>query len=235
MPPYPDRPARARTVALVSSVAVAGTLLGHAFWPATALSPPPARVVAAAPAAPSPVASGPGPSTTLAGAPAGFADSRDGAVAAAAAYVCTGQALLDMDPLSAESAVRQMAAGASADAQVQTTLAQLSAARDQLGSGTGPIMFRQATIAWRVGAWEPDRAEVAVWSVGVLSRAGVAPPQAAWATSTFDLVWERGDWKVWSEALTPGPAPILNDSTAPATAEGLATGLNGFTDFGSRR
>jgi len=74
-----------------------------------------------------------------------------------------------------------------------------------------------------------------VWNVGVLARAGVAPPQAAWATSTLELVWERDDWHLDAETVVPGPAPILNDSTAPAAAATFTTALDGFTDLGSTR
>lgn len=168
------------------------------------------------------------------GVPAGFAHTADGAVAAAASFVCTGQAILDMDPLSAEEAVRQMAAASTADQQVADTLAKLRAARAALAGGTGATVYRQAAIAWRVDAFSPDRARVAVWSVGVLARDGVAPPQAGWATSTFDLAWERGDWKIESEVIVPGPAAILDNSAAPATASQLIASLQGFTDFGSR-
>jgi hypothetical protein len=226
---YTDVRTHGRTVALGLLVAASGALVGHTFWHPAAGTPRVARVVASAPTAPAP--SGPGPTGLSDGMPAGFADTRPGAVAAAAAFVCSGQALLDMDPLSAETAVRQMAADATADSQVQTTLGQLSAARDALASGTGPIAYHQAAVAWRITAYDPARAEVAIWSVGVLSRAGVAPPQAAWTTSTFELVWERRDWKVWSETITSGPAPILNNSVAPATADQLAAATAGFTDF----
>lgn len=169
------------------------------------------------------------------GVPAGFARTADGAVAAAASFVCTGQSILDMDPLAAEEAVRQMAATSTADQQVADTLAKLRNARTALAGGTGATVYRQAAIAWRVEAFSPDRARVAVWNVGVLARDGVAPPQAGWATSTFDLVWERGDWKISSEVIVPGPAPILDNSAAPATASQLIASLQGFTDFGSKR
>jgi hypothetical protein len=140
-----------------------------------------------------------------------------------------------MDPLAAEKAVRHMAADATADTQVRRTQGSLRDARQALAAGAGPIVFRQAAVASRVEAWSPDRARVAVWNVGVLSREGVAPPQAAWAISTFDFVWDRGDWKVWAESVAPGPAPILDDSAAPATAQQLASTLDGFTDLGSLR
>jgi hypothetical protein len=175
----------------------------------------------------------PGPTTEVDGAPAGFARSEQGAVAAAASFVTTGQALLDMDPLAAEQAVRHMAAFSTADAQVADVLARLAAVRETLAPGRGPIVFRQAPVSWRVDGFSSDRARVAVWSVGVLSREGIAPPQAGWATSTFDLVWERGDWRIAAETVAPGPAPLLDDSAAPATSAQLAASLRGFADFGS--
>ena len=167
------------------------------------------------------------------GVPAGFARTSDGAVRAAAAFVCTGQAILDMDPLSAEDAIRQMAATSTADRQVADTLTKLRTARSSLASGTGATVYRQAAVAWHVESFDADRARIAIWSVGILARDGVAPPQAGWATSTFDLVWERNDWKVEREVIVPGPAPILDNSAAPATADQLISTLHGFTDFGS--
>jgi hypothetical protein len=95
-------------------------------------------------------------------------------------------------------------------------------------------VFRQGAVAWRVDAYDDERARVAIWSVGVLSRDGVAPPQAGWSTSVVDLVWERGDWRVWGETITPGPTPIADDSDAPATSPRLLSALDGFTDFGAR-
>lgn len=178
-------------------------------------------------------AAGPGPIETTNGAPSGFAHSQAGAVAASAAFVSTGQELLDMDPLAAEEAIREMSASASADDQARDLLDKLAAARTALSRGTGPITYRQSVISWRVEAYAPERARVAIWSVSVLSRDGIAPPQAGWAVSTFDLVWERSDWRIWAESIAPGPAPILDDSAAPATSAQLDAALRGFTDFGS--
>jgi hypothetical protein len=169
------------------------------------------------------------------GVPARFARTEAGAVAAAAAFVCTGQVLLDMDPIGAERAVRRMAAAETADRQVSDILAKLHTARNALAGGTGPITFRQAAVAWKLESYAPERARVAIWNVGVLSRHDVAPPQAGWAISTFDLVWERGDWRIERETIVPGPAPILNDSAAPATTAQLVASLDGFTDFAGLR
>jgi hypothetical protein len=177
----------------------------------------------------------PGPTAVLAGVPAGFARTEDGAIAAAASYVTTGDVLLGGDQLAVEAAVRQMAAGDTALHQIEDAQNRLAATRSALASGNGPIHFRQASIAARVEAWSPDEARVAIWNVGVLSRAGVAPPQAGWAVSSFELVWEGDDWKIRSEAITPGPAPIPNASATPATSEQLAATIAGFVDLGHRR
>src|SRR2546430_7274840 len=121
---------------------------------------------AVAPAVSSSTAGGgdePGPMRVEHGIPAGFNRTSDGAVAAAASFVTTGQALLDMDPLAAEDAIRQMATAVTADEQVADMLGKLRIARNELADGTGPIVYRQAAIAWRVDSFTPDRASVAIW------------------------------------------------------------------------
>ncbi|MCA1833920.1 MAG: hypothetical protein ABR585_13540 [Gemmatimonadaceae bacterium] len=221
-----------RPVPMVGALVLAG-LVGAGVHAALPDHRPPAVAPQAAQREVQPAGSG--PMRVEAGMPAGFARTQEGAMAAAASFVTTGQALLDMDAFAAEQAVRQMAAADAADGQVRDTIAGLAAARSALADGSGPIVFRQASIAARVDVWSPDRTRVAVWNVGVLSRAGVAPPQAGWAISVFELVWERDDWKVWSETITPGPAPIPDASAAPATSEQLAGALNGFVDPRSGR
>ena len=100
--------------------------------------------------------------------------------------------------------------------------------RETLADGSGPMRYEQAVLATRLDAFDNDRARVSVWSVGVLSRLGVAAPQAGWTTSVFELVWERGDWKVWSESEAPGPAPELNKGAVPATSAEYDAALHNF-------
>ena len=177
----------------------------------------------------------PGPTRTTNGAPAGFAHTQPGALAAAASFVTSGQLLIDQDPLAASDAIREMSSTATAERRASDAMRQLAAAREKLSHGSGPITYRQAAVSFRIDSYTPERARIAIWNVGVLSRADVAPPQAAWATSTLELVWERDDWHLDTETISPGPAPVLNDSTAPATSAGFTSALDGFTDFGSAR
>lgn len=176
----------------------------------------------------------PGPSRFEHGVPVGFSRTEDGAVAAAAGYVRTGQAFLDMDGMSLEAAVRTMAATSSAEALLAETLGRLEAARAALAGSDAPIEYHQAILSVRLDDFGPDHARVSVWGVGVLSREGVAPPQAGWSISTFDLVWEREDWKVLAESIVPGPAPIMNAAVPPATSAQLRQRLTGFAPLGGR-
>src|SRR3546814_11376650 len=83
-----------------------------------------------------------------------------------------------MDPLAAEEAIRQMASAATADRQVDDTLEQLRGLRDVVAGGTGPIVYRQAALAYRVDSFDRNAAHLAIWHVGVFTRDAIAPPQA---------------------------------------------------------
>jgi hypothetical protein len=172
-----------------------------------------------------------GPTQTMAGMPVGFAHRTDGAVAAAIAYVCDGQRLLDTPPADLPAAVRAITAADSAEAQLADIQARLSALEASLKGGNGPVVFHQAAIAARLDSYSVTQARVALWNVGVLSRAGVAPPQAAWDISSVELVWESGDWKLRAETTSPGPAPLSNDAVPPATSADLGSTLAGFQDL----
>ena len=171
---------------------------------------------------------GPGPRGLQGGVPIGFARSPEGARAAAAAYVTTGQLMLDLAPTEAAHAAREMAARASANRQADDLLSRLSTLRERLAKGTGQVRYWQAVLGTRVDAIDRARARVAVWSVGILSRRDVAPPQAGWTTSDFELVWERGDWKVWSEDVASGPTPMLDQGAPPATDDEFEAAVRGF-------
>ena len=169
-----------------------------------------------------------GPRTVTAGVPVGYAHTGAGARAAAARYVTTGQTMLDAGPALAGDAVRAMAASRTADAQVDDVIGRLAALRAKLAAGSGPVWYWQAALATRLDDYRSRRARVAVWSVGVLSRRDVAAPQAGWSTSTLQLVWERGDWKVASELVRSGPTPMLNLGAHPSTPDRFAVDLHCF-------
>lgn len=145
----------------------------------------------------------------------------------------SGERLVEVDEPAAVEAIRAMATEADGSRLAAATLDKLRAARAVLAEGTGPVVFRQGVLAARLDTFAGGRARAVVWSVGVLARVGIAPPQAGWATTVLDLVWERGGWRVSAESVTPGPAPILNDSAPPATAVDLVEYLAAFDTPGA--
>lgn len=158
--------------------------------------------------------------------------TEDGAVAAAAAFVCTGQQLIEMSDDEIDTFLRERVTRSAADRVIEEHQRDVAALREALARGSGPTVYREAVVAYRVDAFNEDEARIAIWHVGVLARSHVAPPQAGWMVSTVDLRWERNGWRVVGEIAVPGPAPILNDGAPPATAEELLDQLDGFTDFG---
>ena len=89
-------------------------------------------------------------------------------------------------------------------------------------------IIEYSTDAAKVEAHTTDRARVSVWMVRVLSRPGVVVPQSSWVTETVELVWEDGDWRLWSDESTQGPTPVLDGSDLPASAAELDVDLTGF-------
>ena len=168
------------------------------------------------------------PTPIIVNAPNGFGQDGASAVEAAVTYVTSGQALLAMNPTEIEHAVRAMAANSTAQAQVEEVRARVAAVHRALAGGNGLLSYRQAAVAARIENVTAEGARVSVWHVGVLSKAGIAPPQAGWAISVVDLVWEAGGWRLERETVTPGPAPLPDASAPPATAAELDAALAGF-------
>lgn len=85
--------------------------------------------------------------------------------------------------------------------------------------GPGEVVLRMAPVGYRVEAFSPQRATVAVWQVTLIGSTE-REPIAAWATSRAELVWSGGRWRVERfGADTPGPTPAV---TAPAASTGAA-------------
>ena len=171
------------------------------------------------------------PRLDASGVPVGFGRTRAGARDAAIAYVQMGDLVLSLDPSAAANVLRRVASRESSIQFVQTELAGFTQLRNALGRGNGPIRLRVGVIATSVDAFSQDRAEVRLWRVAILSREGMTNPGEQWATVTYDLVWEQGNWKIWSETDVPGPNPAASSSQL-ATPSELEAALAGFEPVG---
>lgn len=177
------------------------------------------------------VAKTPGPRSTTAGIPTGFARTETGAIAAATTYVRQGQRLLDLPTPDRISALHVIASRAGADgylAHVSAALAELDGIQAR---GQGHLTWDVSVLATRVDAFSAERARVSIWRVGVLSVTGLTAPLAEWTTVDDELVWEQGDWKLWAETQTPGPTPAGHPDARPSTPSQLQAALAGFTRY----
>jgi hypothetical protein len=163
--------------------------------------------------------------------PSGFARSRAGAVAAATTDIRQGQRLFEMSPAARLAALRDMASPAAASAYVATQSEQLAELDGIAARGTGPLTWDVAVVATRLDAYTPNRSLVTIWRVGILSITGLTAPLAEWTTDAYELVWQAGDWRIWSETQTPGPTPLGHPSEQPSTPEQLRLALAGFTRY----
>jgi len=172
-----------------------------------------------------------GPRAQVDGLPAGFARSRGGAVAAATTYVRDAQRLFDLPDVDRTAALRSIASRAATDAYVAQSRAELAELDGIAARGQGPLTWDVAVLATRTDAYTDQRAQVSVWRVGILSISGLTAPLAEWTTVAYELVWERDDWRIWSETQTAGPTPIGHPDDPPSTPEQLQTDLAGFTRY----
>jgi hypothetical protein len=221
-----------RRTAIVAAVVVVALASG-AFLVRWAGDSPPragdsdARMVADEPR-PSPSADDAGPAGEVAGVPVGYAADESGAVAAAVSYATASQRWLYFTDEEIAAAVAEIATPVAAPRLVDDVVADVSMARDQLRQAQGPIWWLVRPLAWRVEDFRPPEARVSVWTITILSAAGVAAPQSEYVTVTLDLAWVDGDWRVDGVRDTPGPTPITGPQDQPWDAEPFDQALDGF-------
>jgi hypothetical protein len=148
--------------------------------------------------------------------------------AVALRYVLSGQALLDAGPAGVDAVLSPIVALSARRELVDENRRQVAQVRTELAAADGPIRWRQAPLAVRVDT-SGDDATVEVWHVGVLSAPGAVPPQAHWATSTVELAHGDGAWKVTSETVVDGPAPLNASDAAPTDSAAFDDTLAGFS------
>lgn len=163
----------------------------------------------------------------------GTARTRAGAVRAAIHVLGLGQQIYDLPPGERPDALRRLAAAGAADGFTAEQVRHFAELDDIATRGQGPLTWQVGPLATRVDAFTAHRARVSIWRVGVLSIAGLSAPVAQWSTVTYDLVWQRGRWAIWSEAQVPGPTPLGHPEETPSSPGQWRAALEGFRRFPS--
>ncbi len=163
----------------------------------------------------------------------GYERTRDGAAAAATAYIgaLDGPAILDEPRL--HKTLASITAAESLDGLVRAYEQAARHTRERLGVATSPepvVILRTVPVGYRIDRFTPDAATVSLWRVGIVGSGATVKPQQTWRTETVSLIWERETWKVASFRSSPGPTPPLVAS-APTPAAELFVLVPAFEDF----
>lgn len=173
-------------------------------------SPPAARPVSTVPSitapafelanAQPPTASG--PERHPADTPSGYVDTEPGAVAAAANFLGLSEAALldgsgDWSTLVNALAIEPLRSQALAARPAERLFARARAA--------GPWFARGWRLGYRIDAYAPSAARVGVWTFGI--AVGQIPTVSDWSTTTMQLRFTAGGWKIASSHVSPGPTP----------------------------
>lgn len=157
----------------------------------------------------------------------------EGAVRAALEFAVAPQLWLYLPDDELEAEIRRVAAPGSVDELVDEVVAEVGLARDALAKSPGRIWWVVRPLAWRVDSFTPERAQISVWTVSVLSAADVAMPQSDWQTTLFDLDWDGEAWRLVATRDTPGPTPQLGGRDQPWEPEPFDDALDGFQRVGT--
>ena len=165
---------------------------------------------------------------------AASAHTSAGAAVAAAASITAFDGNVLLDPQRLRTVVERIAAPSSRADLVSDFEQASMQTRSELGVGATPhpvTLLRSAPVGYRIEAYSPTRAQVAVWYVGIVGSGATVTPQQSWRTQVVTLVWANGAWKVTSFQSSPGPTPPLAN-TAQVEAPGeLFTTIPSFQEF----
>ncbi|MFF8608029.1 hypothetical protein ACF06X_19030 [Streptomyces sp. NPDC015346] len=103
--------------------------------------------------------------------------------------------------------------------------------------GTAPsgltFISRVIPVGSKIESYSGDRATVAVWYSSLFGLAGEGsqnPVSESWYTTTYQLDWVSGDWKVTDFDQKEGPVPVGRDQAA-SSAEEMADAVHQFGGF----
>lgn len=150
-------------------------------------------------------AAGPGPTDEVNSVPVGYAQTEEGAVAAATNFhLLSGRDdLLSADDLS--NAMKTLAAPSWADEAERQAKNGYSYIAETYGSDAD---VTTAVVRYDLTSFDEDQATVRLWVVATISGSSRPNVEATWSVVTTKLQWADDDWRVAGTESAPGPAPV---------------------------
>ncbi|MFF2368186.1 hypothetical protein ACFVU0_36505 [Streptomyces sp. NPDC058122] len=188
-------------------------------------------------------ASGNPPVTTKsAGIPSGFPHTREGAQSAAANY---GIALGSADMFNADQRhaivdavyAPDVAAARQPDLDTAYTsekfLTNIGLDKNGAAPAGQTFISRIIPVGTKTKASSTDSATVELWYTSLFGLSGdgsTNPVSESWYTTTYQLKWIGGDWKVTDFTQKDGPVPVGRDQKA-STADDMTKAVKEFGGF----
>jgi hypothetical protein len=144
------------------------------------------------------------------------AQTAAGAAAAATAFVTAIDYRVMVDDRRRRAAVSRFAAPGATTALAAQLTHGLDALRTSVAAGD--VVSAPALLGYRVRRFTPNRASVSVWGV-LLFGTALEPARSLWRTSTVELAWWKGAWRVARHIGRDGPS-----ATWPARRLAIAAG-----------
>ena len=108
--------------------------------------------------------------------------------------------------------------------------AELAAARQTRPDASW--WLRQIPVSFLVDAFTSDQARVSVWSLGLAALAGRVQATESWQTTSVDLVWRDGLWRIKAWEVASGPVPLIT-ARQPTPTEQLLAGVGTWKEYNS--
>jgi hypothetical protein len=159
-----------------------------------------------------------GPRANKAGVPVGYAHSPQGAIAAASNYLTFLGNPSSIDPRRLDAGLSQIAAPGSEQhmGQIRAVFSNGQQQLVQAGANrAGPLISQNKQLGYRLTRYGEDKATIAIWDLDLGGNASNLAPSAAFSTTTLDLQWANGDWKLVDYNDAAGPAPQVQQAPSP--------------------
>ncbi|MFD4577939.1 hypothetical protein ACFWNK_37250 [Streptomyces sp. NPDC058417] len=177
-----------------------------------------------------------------AGIPTGYARTEQGAQSAAANFsVALGSAeMFDtarrhqiVDAVYAPDVAAERRPALDTAYSDATFLGNIGLEKDGTAPNGQTFVSRTVPVGTKVTAFSTAAAKVEVWYTSLFGLSGEAstnPVSESWYTTTYELVWIDGDWKVSDFQQKDGPVPVGRDQRA-STADDMTKAVEEFGGF----
>ncbi|MFE6092358.1 hypothetical protein ACFQ7M_10255 [Streptomyces massasporeus] len=115
----------------------------------------------------------------------------------------------------------------------ESFLEKLGLSKDGAAPSGQTFVSRVVPVGTKVTSYDDSAASIALWYTSLFGLSGEGsknPVTESWYTTTYQLKWVDGDWKVTGFTQKDGPVPVGRDQRA-STAEDMSKAVEEYGGF----